>query len=140
MICACHFTKYFIIVYCCFIYPLTEFISLVYVLLIFYRPFIRLHVAPPARQGLTPSTGLPWSLINRYCPQFSHRTTTVWVLSDFPRGHPSWNYSHWSMLNFGVPKNLLAKRSKKVSIFIEGNLFSFKHFLHHPGDVGFDIR
>ena len=44
MICACDFIKYFIIVYCCFIYPLTEFISLVFILY-FYRLFFRLQSA-----------------------------------------------------------------------------------------------
>ena len=97
-------------------------------------------VTPPTGQGLKPSTRLPWSPSNRYCPHLAIVWRRYGVLSDFPGGHPSWDYSHWSTLNFGVPTNPLAKRSEKASVFIEGNLFPFKPFLHHSGDVGFDTR
>ena len=32
------------------------------------------------------------------------------------------------------------KRSENASVFIEDNLFPFKYFLHHLGDVRFDTR
>ncbi|KAF3443342.1 hypothetical protein FNV43_RR13024 [Rhamnella rubrinervis] len=41
-------------------------------------------------------------------------TQAIWDY--IPGGHPSWDCSHWSTLNFGVPMNLLAKRSEKASI------------------------
>ena len=47
---------------------------------------------------------------------------------------------HWRALNFGVPTNPLAKGSEQAAVFIEGNIFPFKFFLHHPSDVGFDTR
>ena len=97
-------------------------------------------VATHSGQGLKSSTGLPRSPSNRYCPHLATVRRRYGILSDFPGGHASWDCSHWSTLNFGVPTNPLAKRSEKASVFIEGNLFPFKPFLHHPGDVGFDTR
>ncbi|KAF3445114.1 hypothetical protein FNV43_RR14807 [Rhamnella rubrinervis] len=50
-------------------------------------------------------------------------------------GHQSWDCSHQSTLNSGVPTNPLVKRSKKVSVFMKE-----PSFLKNPGNVALDTR